>query len=364
MEGGKKATILVVDDNPVNLSVLIDYLDECGFETLVARNGEGALEQTAVASPDLILLDVLMPGLDGFETCTRLKADEATKDIPVIFMTALSDTVDKVKGFSVGAADYVTKPFHQEEVLARINAHLTIMRQKRKLEELNSIKNRFLSLIALDMKYVFSTILGPSRLLAESFDMFSKNEVKSISKRLYRSAQNTITMLEKLLNITDIQCGIMELHPEYLNVYTHVKDSVIMYREQLKKKNISVRNEIDPDICVFADSAVLATVLQNLLSNAIRNTLQNGMVTFSAKEKEKMVEISVMDTGVGISEINIKKLFRIDETFKKVGVTGREQIGLGLVLCRELLTKSNGNIVVKSEEGRGTAFIFTLPKNA
>ena len=127
--------ILIVDDTPSSPGALVDYLSDSGFRALVARDGESAIEQAQYARPDIILLDVLMPGIDGFETCRRLKADEKTKDIPVIFMTALSETVEKVKGFDLGAVDYVTKPIQHEEVLARVATHLTLRNLQKRLQE-------------------------------------------------------------------------------------------------------------------------------------------------------------------------------------------------------------------------------------
>jgi DNA-binding response OmpR family regulator len=129
------STILIVDDTPANLSVLVDSLAGIGYYLLVAEDGEDALIQAAHTNPDLILLDAMMPGLDGFETCRRLKAAEATRDIPVIFMTALNDTADKVRAFSAGAVDYVTKPFQHEEVLSRVQTHLDLRRLRRQLEQ-------------------------------------------------------------------------------------------------------------------------------------------------------------------------------------------------------------------------------------
>ncbi len=133
----KDATILVVDDNPTNLEVLSDCLTQFGYTVLLKKDGEKALALLDRRIPDIILLDILMPGIDGFETCKRLKAMDAAKDIPVIFMTALSDTSDKIKGFELGAVDYITKPFHQEEVLARIRAHITIQDLKKSLQTKN-----------------------------------------------------------------------------------------------------------------------------------------------------------------------------------------------------------------------------------
>lgn len=130
-----KSLIMIVDDNPTNTKVLFDFLQASGFRVLVAKNGESALEKLQAVSPDLILLDVMMPGIDGFETCDRLKASPATQEIPVIFMTALSDAVDKVKGLSLGAVDYITKPFQQEEVLARVNLHLKLHHLNKQLEQ-------------------------------------------------------------------------------------------------------------------------------------------------------------------------------------------------------------------------------------
>ncbi|NER27975.1 MAG: response regulator, partial [Symploca sp. SIO1C4] len=132
-----KGDILIVDDNHTNLGVLFDFLTNSGFKVLVAQDGESALQKAQLANPDLILLDVMMPGIDGFETCRRLKAKPSTRHIPVIFMTALSDTVDKVRGFSFGAVDYVTKPVQQEEVRARVTTHLTLRKLQKKLEEQN-----------------------------------------------------------------------------------------------------------------------------------------------------------------------------------------------------------------------------------
>src|ERR687885_1562013 len=137
VETPEKGVILIVDDTPANLEVLLDFLEDSGFKVWVAEDGESAIEGAEYAPPELILLDVLMPGIDGFETCRRLKANPSTQDIPVIFMTALSDTVDKVKGFSLGAVDYVTKPMQQEEVRARVTTHVTIRNLQKKLEDQN-----------------------------------------------------------------------------------------------------------------------------------------------------------------------------------------------------------------------------------
>lgn len=141
-----RQTILIVDDVPANLGVLLDFLDTAGYEVLVAESGRGALDQLAYAEPDIILLDVTMPGIDGYETCRRVKADERWRDTPVLFLTALNEPTDKVRGFEVGAVDFISKPLHPEEVLARVRAHLQIRSLQRDLEEKNALLEKAVAL--------------------------------------------------------------------------------------------------------------------------------------------------------------------------------------------------------------------------
>jgi signal transduction histidine kinase len=361
-EKPETATILVVDDNPTNLQLLLDYLNELNFKTLIAKSGEGALRQAALAKPDIILLDIMMPGMDGFDTCRRLKEDPDTRDVPIIFMTALSDTEDKVKGFDLGAVDYITKPFSQKEVLARLNTQLTIQRQKRELAELNAMKDRFLSIIALDLKHVFDTMIGPSRRLAESFDIFSKKEIEFIAKRLHRSAQDTIHMLEQVMTWADIQQGEYQFRPETIDLFESVSEVVVTFREDALRKKLELTNTVEPGTIVYADPAMIRVILENLLSNAIRFTRSGGAVTIASRTEGDMEQVTVSDTGVGMSEKNLTGLFRIDRAYKKPGITGKEGAHLGLVICKEFVEKNGGRIEAESELDKGSTFRFTLPK--
>ena len=160
-------SILLVDDTPTNLEILVDYFADSGFDVSVATNGEKALKQIEANPPDLILLDVMMPGIDGFETCRRIKANEKIHDIPVIFMTALSETADKLKGFQAGAVDYVTKPLQQEEVLARVNTHLSLRRMQQQLEEKERQTERLL--LNVLPKSIADKLRGNISSLAEYF---------------------------------------------------------------------------------------------------------------------------------------------------------------------------------------------------
>ncbi len=176
------ATVLLVDDHPANLQVLLDYLRAEGFRTLIARNGEGAIRQAAFAQPDIILLDVMMPpGIDGFETCRRLKQNDDTQDIPVIFMTALSDTMDKITGFEAGGVDYVTKPFDGIELLTRVKAHLALRRYREKLEHSNrELRQVNDALLEAQKKLEIAAKTDPLTQLSNRRDMIDKIKYEKI----------------------------------------------------------------------------------------------------------------------------------------------------------------------------------------
>ncbi|MDM8518763.1 response regulator [Anaerolineales bacterium HSG6] len=197
-----KGQILIVDDNPTNLDVLFDYLDDAGYSVLVAEDGIDALEQIKYSQPDIVLLDIMMPGIDGYETCRRLKADSRTKDIPVIFVTALSETEDKIKGFQAGAVDYVTKPFHQEEVMARINTHLTIRRLQRRLEVAKNLSQQRVSQRASDLAQANADLEAEISKRRSAYD-----GLRRINTAYRRFVPQEFLRLLKQNSIVDVQLG-------------------------------------------------------------------------------------------------------------------------------------------------------------
>lgn len=361
-------TIMIVDDNLTNLSVLFDTLRSNGFNISVAKSGEKALEQIKTVKPDLILLDVLMSGIDGFETCRRLKNNQTTKDIPVLFMTVLTDKVEKVMGFEVGGADFITKPIECEEVLARVKTHLTIRDQKILLEEknvelklLNVSKDRFFSIIAHDLKNSLAVFFSVSRLLSRKRD---QEQVHRIANELKNAVENLSKLLENLLNWTHIQMGRAEFKFKYFDPAEAIFESAAVLKHNFFQKNIIVTNEAAAGRSVYADFNSVKTVMRNLLMNAWKFTPKNGKVTISVKVVDSFIEIAVEDTGVGIAAANLPRLFRIEEKYRMNGTEGEAGTGLGLILCKELVEKNGGNISVESVQGKGSCFRFTLPKSA
>jgi len=368
-------SVLIVDDNLTNMNLLMDFLINYGFKTYIAEDGESALRRLEFIKPDIILLDVLMPGIDGFETCKFIKEKENLKDIPIIFMTALSDLIDKVKGFKLGAVDYITKPFQYEELLARINTHLTIKNQKeelfslnkklidinKKLSEINATKDRFFSIISHDLRGIFSPLITSSDVLVKIVKVTNNDKIIQFSKNIQKSVRNAYNLLENLLEWSRIQRQGIKYNPRKIDIYEVCKKNVELLNSSATQKGISLSSKVSNNSFIFADMYMIDTIIRNLISNAIKFTDKDGKIIIGSKLLDKQYEISILDTGVGIDQENVKKLFRIDEKYKTKGTNGEIGTGLGLILCKELIEKNKGSIWVESELDHGSVFFFNVP---
>ncbi|QTA85150.1 hybrid sensor histidine kinase/response regulator [Desulfonema magnum] len=368
-EKSEQAKILIVDNDPIILSLLSDFLKESGFIPLISENGNEGLLYAEFDRPDLILLDVMMPGMDGFETCRRLKENEHTKDIPVIFLTGLSNSTNKIRGFESGAADYIPKPFQLEEVSARITAHLTIQHQKKelsqlnaRLSELNAAKDKFFSIIAHDLKSPFNGLINLTSFVVESFEDLDRKTIKEYMELIHNSSKETFTLLENLLEWSRSQTGRIIWNPRKTDIKDVVNKNLALFRQMADEKNIFLTNEIKKNIFVYADENMIATVIRNLVTNALKYTNSCGKVSVRYQDAGDFVEILVSDTGVGIEKEHIDKLFRIDIHYSTRGTAKEHGSGLGLILCKEFVEKNRGKIRVESEPGKGTTFGFTLMK--
>jgi len=391
METSENATIMVVDDNPTNLRVLIDYLEDSGYETMVAPSGERAIQQLEHAKPELILLDIMMPGLDGFETCKRLKANADVKDIPVIFMTALSDTEKKLKGFRMGAVDYITKPFQQEEVLARIKTHLLIQRQKKELillndklsdsnqkltetniqlsrvnkELTNAIETRekIFSVFTDDLFGSIGSIFGLSGKIVRTAESLLNDTFVKTAVNIQRSASYTQKIIENLLGWIKLQSGSIEPSPDIIPLNKIVERSIFPLKQQASDKHIVIHSNINENELVFVDENMADTIFQHIIGNALKYCLSGDSISISSKNLGDYEEIKIVDTGLGISEENQRKLFKINNTVKENGTAGEKGAGLGLIICKELIKKLNGKIWITSQMGKGTTVSLTVPKH-
>jgi signal transduction histidine kinase len=366
----KQSLILVVDDNLQNLKVLGNTLKENGLSPIIAKSGAAALALVKKKLPDLILLDVMMPEMDGFEVCQRLKQEDTTKDIPIIFLTAKTELEDIIEGLEVGAVDYVTKPFNTKELMARVQTHLelkiardTILLQKEELKQANAAKDKFFSIISHDLGNLFNTLIGFSSLLATQNEKLDTAQKEEFIQRMLRSSKKGYNLLKNLLDWARSQTSQIAFKPETLNLTEIVTDNFELLSSNAKAKSITLSSTLSNSVFVFADKNMLDTVIRNLLSNAIKFTPINGQVEIALEDNktETEIEFSISDTGVGISPQDIEKLFRIDISHTTIGTGAEKGTGLGLILCQEFIAQNGGTIRVESEIGKGSRFYICLP---
>ena len=363
----RKEIVLIVDDNPSSLKGLIDFLSNQGMEIWIALNGEDALRRVSYAKPDIILLDILMPGIDGFETCRYLKEKRETQDIPIIFLTAVTDIEDKLKGFNLGAVDYIIKPYEKEEVLIRIQKQLAFFQQKKELSflisrltESNALKDEFFSVFAHDMRESLNVLLGFSKPLYQSMSGFNKDKVELFASYVYHSAKNTFKLVENLIEWSKIQSGNLKFNPITIDLNAIIPENIGIFQKDIKRKQLTVTHSILPNTLVYSDVKMIYTIFYHILSNAIKYTPDAGKITISATPKGQFVTVAISDSGIGIIETNKHKLFNISQKYSKKGTSGEEGTGMGLIICKALVEKNSGQIWFESIPGQGTTFYFTL----
>ncbi len=246
------------------------------------------------------------------------------------------------------------------DITAQKEAEITLKKNQEYLQELNASKDKFFSIISHDLRSPFNSILGFTELLWKNSGDFSRAEIEKIAYDIYKTGNETIDLLNNLLEWSSSQTGKLKINPENFFLKSVVDDTIDLLNEYAIKKNITVLNEVPGQIKVFADKNMIGSVIRNLLSNAIKFT-QNGNVRITAKDVNSFVEFLITDTGVGIKPEDMKKLFRLDTEFSTPGTANEKGSGLGLILCKEFIEKNHGEIFVESEEGKGTRFILKLP---
>jgi two-component system, NtrC family, sensor kinase len=408
-------TILVVDDTPTNLQVLFDVLSEQGYRVAIAKNGEIALQRLQSSQPNLILLDVMMPGIDGFETCQRLKANPSTREIPVIFMTALSDSLDKVKGLSLGAVDYITKPIQHEEVLARIRVHLQLHHANRILQQrtnevnqaLESLKQAQLHLVQGEkMAALGQLVAGIAHEINNPVNFIHGNltfvreytqdllEFVQLYQKHYPNPVDEIQERAKALDLEFLQGDLVKMLASMEMGSDRIRDLVLSLRnfsrlDESELKAVDIHAGIDstllilqhrlkarpdfPPIQVIKDyeqlpevecyPSQLNQVFMNILSNAIdaleESAIASPTITIrTSASKTNWITVCIADNGVGIAEPIRSKLFDPFFTTKPVG----KGTGLGLSISYKIITeKHGGKIECHSTLGQGTEFVVQVP---
>ncbi len=357
-------TLLIVDDVPNNLRVLFDYLKHYNFKLRIARDGEDALRQVALAPPDLILLDVMMPVLDGFETCRRLKANDETCHIPVIFMTALNDTLDKVKGFELGAVDYITKPFQPEEVLMRINTHLTIQKLQHTLTQKNQLLQQqneeleaFAHTVAHDLKNPLSTIVNFIGILSDDYMERFDDQTLQLLKTIEQESWRSFEIIDALLLLAStrrkrVYMSLLNMSSIVRRVQQRLTPMIEQYQAQITfPSEWPLTKGFTPWV---------EEIWANYLSNAIKYGGRPPIIEVGAYAltDSPFVRFWVKDNGDGLSISAQKKLFT---PFTRIGQSRVEGHGLGLSIVQRIVQRFGGEVGVESHAGEGSVFYFTLP---
>lgn len=372
--GKPKPLILIVDDLPENLQVLAGQITEIGYEVIPAYSGPRALAIVAKRKPDLILLDIMMPGMDGFAVCQALKGNSETADIPVIFITARTDTEDIVRGFQLGAGDYITKPFKPAELIARVRNHLELKSSRdllvdynRKLESMgeklrrtHEDRNRFLGIVSHDIRGAFSNVVTASRLLTEK-DMVDAEQASQILHDLGMEAEHMIALSQNLLQVDNIEQGEIPLRLEKLESRPLLEFAQQSHFLAAQNKKLSFKITSDQTL-IWGDLIGCRQIMANLVSNAVKYSPPGSEILIeSRKHSNQTVRLCVIDQGPGLSPEDQKKLFLPYTRLSTVATSNEHSMGLGLSIVKRMAEAMNGSIACESTLSRGACFHVTLP---
>lgn len=360
--------ILIVDDVVSNVLLLKILLTNEKFQVVTANCGNACIEQAKKEKPDLILLDVMMPDISGFDTAVILKKDPETQDIPIIFLTALNTPSDLVHGFQVGANDFLTKPFNKEELVMRVlqqiclvAAKRIIMKQNEELKRTISNRDKMYSVIAHDLRSPMASIRMVLNLAVSVItpDMVGE-EIYGLLDKANRETEEAHELLDNLLKWTKSQTGRLNVVYQDMDlneVVPGVVDVFVMIAEMKKVKLTFLPN--NDRFMVHADNDMIKTVIRNFISNAIKFSNEGSSIEVFITRQDNFAKVSIRDHGIGIAPDRIDGLFHKGET--TYGTGGEEGSGLGLQLCSDFARKNGGDVMVESTLGEGSTFSCLIP---
>ncbi len=369
MISGASATIMIVDDTPANLKLLDGMLRERGYRVMAFPRGDLALKAAAKQPPDLILLDIMMPRMNGYEVCRALKADDALKDIPVIFMSALGETEDKITAFSAGGVDYVTKPLRFEEVYARVKTHLELQARTRELEsaykqlcKLEAMRDNLVHMIVHDMRSPLMAISGFLELAQvelEEMDVPSEPLAGHLKSAL-GSTRMLIEMVSTILDVSKIESGNMVLERTPVDLGRLAHEVLREMKSLIGERKVECSLPEGPPT-VLCDHHLIRRVMRNIIDNAVKCTDEKGgEIGISIAAEEDHARVVISDNGPGIDD---KERDQIFAKFKQLQTRkrGGHTTGLGLTFCKMAVEAHGGRIGVDGKPGEGSRFWFELP---
>lgn len=365
-----RKTILIVEDEELNREILRDLLGVQGYRTIEAVDGATGLEMARRERPDLILLDVMMPGMSGFEVCRRLKSDYATQLIPVVLVTALTDKASKLEGVEAGADDFINKPVDLTEFQARVRSllhtkalHDELQQRYRDLAQAEKMREGLMHMVVHDLRSPLTTLLGYFELLDQQGHIAAGHEARGMVEEVKHSGQVLEDMLNDILTFSRLEAGEMRLNYDVVELEPLLSKMETDIGGQIADKQLMLLKEMPQEpVMVKADPRILHRVLANIVGNAVKFSPVGGEIIVAAEQDTETVSLSVRDKGPGIPAEFHGKIF---EKFGQVNLqeTSRTfSFGLGLAFCKMAVEAHGGTIGVESELGTGSAFWFTMDR--
>jgi signal transduction histidine kinase len=359
--------LLVVDDDPINVELLCDLLEALDYRVAGALGGEAALLAARERKPDLVLLDVMMPGMNGYEVCRRLKADPATSGIPVVFVTALSDSEDKVEAIEAGGDDFLTKPFNRSILVARVRSLLRLKaandqldRQYRKLRELEELRDDLTRMVVHDLKSPLSAMLGTLEMAVDGdLGVLTEPQQRLFADAHQRGA-DVLLLIDNLLDLSRLEESRLHLEPRDVPVRALLDETAAQWAVRAEQAGSSVSVDAEPDLAVHADGALLRRVLANLVGNALKHAGPGVRIRLTGESSGEGVELAVADDGAGIDPQYHEEIFRKWGSARPRGDSAGSS-GLGLTFCKLAVETHGGRIWVRSAPGEGSEFHIFLP---
>jgi two-component system, sensor histidine kinase and response regulator len=356
------ARILVVDDQPANIQIVGAVLGKLGHEIIPASDGVTALKRVALRMPDLILLDLLMPGMNGLEVCLQLKLNPEWKEIPVIFLSAADDKDLIVRALNSGGVDYITKPFNQAELISRVRTQLALKTARDQLKQLAEDKDELLGILAHDLKNYLGGINMSAELISGQIEGFNNERLTQLTDNMVRSSALAMAFVKEFLANSATDHGFI-LNPTIVNLTEIATAAVGQNQEAARRKKIKIQTGFPPEAVIArADVSALDQVLDNLISNALKFSPPDKRIFISVRPAGNRAECVVRDEGPGFTAEDKEKMFRRYGRLSARPTGGEPSTGLGLSIVRKLVQAMGGELLCESNPGQGAAFTICLPR--
>jgi len=355
------ARVLVVDDQSTNLQLVGSMLGKLGYEVVPAPDGPTALRRLALRVPDLVLLDLLMPGMDGFEVCRRIRENPDWHDLPIIFLSAADDKDLIVRAFDGGGVDYITKPFNQAELTSRVRTHLALKSARDRLRQLAEDKDELLGILAHDMKSHLSGMQMSAQLLRDRTASLADPRLAQLCENICQSGGQLLAFVKEFLANSAAERSFTP-KPEVISLADAVAHTVREYREAAARKALTIRTVFpDESTAVLADRTALSQVLDNLLSNAVKFSPPSREISVAVRPNGTRVECIVQDQGPGFTSEDKARMFRRYVRLSARPTAGEPSTGLGLSIVKRLVEGMSGELSCESTPGQGAQFAVRLP---